>query len=198
VDDDRAVRGKLERLVGETELGLRAFPTAAEFLEAYEPGAPACLLLEVALRDMSGLDLQAELRRRGLEIATVFLSLRTDVRTVVRAMQQGAFDFLEKPITDRALLDCVRRAIEHDRALRARDAEGAARRRALGTLSRRECEVMELLVEGKANKQIADVLGLRVRTVEGHRARVMAKLQAASLTDLVRITLATESPRRGA
>jgi RNA polymerase sigma factor (sigma-70 family) len=150
------------------------------------------LILDVRLRGMSGLDLQAELNRRGLQVATIFLTGHADVPMAVRAMKNGAFDFLEKPFNDQELLDRVQQAIERDRKERSRDAERAEQQHRLEALTPREREVMEHLVEGRANKETADALGLSVRTVEGHRARLMEKLGANSLAELVRIKLAID------
>lgn len=192
VDDDPASRDPLRWLLESVELKVMAFPSATEFLDAYDPSTPGCLILDVRLRGMSGLDLQAELNQRGVQVATIFLTGHADVPMAVRAMKNGAFDFLEKPFNDQALLDRVQQAIERDRKERSRDAERAEQQHRLEALTPREREVMELLVEGRANKETADALGLSVRTVEGHRARLMEKLGANSLADLVRIKLAID------
>jgi two-component system, LuxR family, response regulator FixJ len=192
VDDDPASRDPLRWLLESVELKVVSFASAAEFLDGYDPRTPGCLILDVRLRGMSGLDLQAELNRRGLAVATIFLTGHADVPMAVRAMKNGALDFLEKPFNDQMLLDRVQQAIERDRNARAREAEREEQQRRLEALTPREREVMELLVEGKANKEVADVLGLSVRTVEGHRARLMEKLGVNSLADLVRIKLGTE------
>ena len=192
VDDDPASRDPLRWLLESVELKVMAFPDATEFLDAYDPGTPGCLILDVRLRGMSGLDLQAELNRRGLQVATIFLTGHADVPMAVRAMKNGAFDFLEKPFNDQELLDRVQQAIERDRKERSRDAERAEQQHRLEALTPREREVMEHLVEGRANKETADALGLSVRTVEGHRARLMEKLGANSLAELVRIKLAID------
>ena len=192
VDDDPASRDPLRWLLESVELKVVSFASAAEFLDGYDPRTPGCLILDVRLRGMSGLDLQAELNRRGLAVATIFLTGHADVPMAVQAMKNGAFDFLEKPFNDQMLLDRVQQAIERDRNARARESEREEQQRRLEALTPREREVMELLVEGKANKEVADVLGLSVRTVEGHRARLMEKLGVNSLADLVRIKLGTE------
>jgi two-component system, LuxR family, response regulator FixJ len=192
VDDDPASRDPLRWLLESVELRVMAFPSATEFLDAYDPSTPGCLILDVRLRGMSGLDLQAELNRRGVQVATIFLTGHADVPMAVRAMKNGAFDFLEKPFNDQMLLDRVQQAIERDRKERSRDAERAEQQHRLEALTPREREVMELLVEGRANKETADALGLSVRTVEGHRARLMEKLGANSLAELVRIKLAID------
>jgi RNA polymerase sigma factor (sigma-70 family) len=191
VDDDPASRDPLRWLLESVELKVVSFASAGEFLDGYDPRTPGCLILDVRLRGMSGLDLQAELNRRGLAVATIFLTGHADVPMAVQAMKNGAFDFLEKPFNDQMLLDRVQQAIERDRNARAREAEREEQQQRLEALTPREREVMELLVEGKANKEVADVLGLSVRTVEGHRARLMEKLGVNSLADLVRIKLGT-------
>jgi RNA polymerase sigma factor (sigma-70 family) len=193
VDDDPASRDPLRWLLESVDLKVVTFASAGEFLEQYDPRTPGCLILDVRLRGMSGLDLQAELNRRKLAVATIFLTGHADVPMAVGAMKAGAFDFLEKPFNDQMLLDRVQQAIERDRNARAREAEREEQQRRLEALTPREREVMKLLVEGKANKEAADALGLSVRTVEGHRARLMEKLGANSLADLVRIELGTEA-----
>jgi RNA polymerase sigma factor (sigma-70 family) len=191
VDDDPASRDPLRFLLESVELKVITFASAGEFLDAFDPQTPGCLILDVRLRGMSGLDLQAELNRRGLAVATIFLTGHADVPMAVRAMKNGAFDFLEKPFNDQELLDRVQQAIERDRNARVREAERAEQQHRLEALTPREREVMDLLVEGRANKEAADALGLSVRTIEGHRARLMEKLGANSLADLVRIRLGT-------
>lgn len=192
VDGDPAERTRLRRWAAASGLLLRSFRSGRDFLRAYDPDTPGCLLLEGRLPDMSGLELHCELRHRGIDFPTIFLSSRPDIPTVVRAMREGALDFLEKPVDRAILLDRTRQAIEHDHTIRARAVERAERQRRLRALTPRESEVMDLLVAGNANKEIAHTLGLSVRTVEGHRARVMAKLGVGSLTELVRIKLALE------
>jgi len=189
VDDDAAVRDSLKWLI--ESVGLRVLPcvNAQAFLDAYEPSSPGCLVLDVRLRGMSGLDLQAELARLEIGIPTIIITGHGDVAMAVRAMKMGAIDFIEKPFNDQELLDRIQRAIDADLAARRGGQEREQISALLATLSPREREVMDLLVLGKANKEVADQLGLSTRTVEGHRARLMEKLACTSLAELVRLSL---------
>jgi RNA polymerase sigma factor (sigma-70 family) len=190
VDDDAAVRDGLRFLVESVELRVESCASAQAFLEAYDPSRPGCLVLDVRLRGMSGLELQAELSKRGISIPTIIITGHGDVPMAVRAMKMGAVDFVEKPFNDQQLLDRIQQAIDTDRERRRGGEERAQLQSLLATLSPREREVMDLLVVGKANKEVAEHLGLSTRTVEGHRARLMEKLGCESLAELVRISLA--------
>lgn len=189
VDDDASVRDALRFLVESVDLRVEACASAQAFLEAYDGSAPGCLVLDVRLRGMSGLDLQAELGRRGIQIPTIIVTGHGDVPMAVRAMKMGAIDFVEKPFNEQQLLDRIQQAIDVDREHRRNGEERAHLQSLLTTLSPREREVMDLLVLGKANKEVAEHLGLSTRTVEGHRARLMEKLGCESLAELVRISL---------
>jgi len=191
VDDDASVRDGLQWLIESVGLRVEPYPSAQAFLEAFDDSVPACLVLDVRLRGMSGLDLQAELANRGVALPTIIITGHGDVPMAVRAMKLGAVDFVEKPFNDQALLDRIQQAIDADRERRRDSAERAQLAALLASLSPREREVMDLLVVGKANKEVADVLGLSTRTVEGHRARVMEKLGCQSLAELVRISMLT-------
>ncbi|MEW6271707.1 MAG: response regulator [Thermodesulfobacteriota bacterium] len=194
VDDDAAVRDGLRFLVESVDLRVESCASAQAFLDAYDASRPGCLVLDVRLRGMSGLDLQDELAKRGVSIPTIIITGHGDVPMAVRAMKMGAVDFVEKPFNDQQLLDRIQQAIDKDRD-RRRDGEERAHMQArLATLSPREREVMDLLVVGKANKEVAEHLGLSTRTVEGHRARLMEKLGCESLAELVRISLACAPP----
>ncbi len=193
VDDDDAVRDGLKWLIESVDLQVAPCPNAQTFLEAYDGSRPGCLVLDVRLRGMSGLDLQAELARREISIPTIVVTGHGDVPMAVRAMKLGAIDFVEKPFNDQELLERIQKAIEGDLEARRGDRERAEACALLATLSPREREVLDLLVLGKANKEVADQLGLSTRTVEGHRARLMEKLACGSLAELVRLSLRAAS-----
>jgi FixJ family two-component response regulator len=189
VDDDDAVRGSLRLLIRSVGLPAQVHASAQEFLSAYDPQDPGCLLLDVRMPGMSGLDLQQELNRRGATIPVVFITGHGDVPMAVEAMQQGAFDFLQKPFRDQDLLDRVQRALARDAESRGRLAARAEIHARRATLTPREVEVMGLITRGKANKVIGADLGVSQRTVEIHRAHVMEKMRASSLAELVRMVL---------
>jgi FixJ family two-component response regulator len=189
VDDDAPVRDGLKWLIESVGLTTQTFGSAREFLEACSPDQPGCLVLDVRLPGMSGLELQAEMVRRGISLPIIVISGHADVPMAVRALKMGAFDFFEKPISDQVLLDRVQQAIQGDLEARSRCVERAELLARVETLTARERQVMELLIDGKANKEVADALGLSTRTVEGHRAHLMEKLAVRSLADIVRIGL---------
>jgi len=189
VDDDPAVRDSLRWLLQSVDLAVETFATGEEFLRAYDPARPGCLVLDVRMPGMSGLRLQDELAAHGITLPIIILTGYAEVQTAVRAMKTGAFDFIEKPYSDEQLLDRIHHAIETDRRGREADglrAEVAAR---FALLTPREREVMELVTAGKANKVIAAELGLSPKTVEVHRAAVMDKMGADSVAKLVRLEL---------
>jgi len=187
VDDDAAVRRSLRLLLDTVGLHSECYPSAVRFLEAYDENRCGCLLLDVRMPSMSGLDLQARLTERGSTLPIIFLTANADVPLAVRAMQAGAFDFLEKPFNDQELIDRVHLALERDARSRRESRGRDEVRGTLGRLTPREREVLELIVEGQANKIVAARLGISERTVEIHRARVMGKMEAASLAHLVRL-----------
>jgi two-component system response regulator FixJ len=189
VDDDRAMRDSLRWLLESVGLTVRTYSTAAAFLREYEPAQPGCLVLDVRMPGMSGLDLQAELVRRGAGLPTIVVTGHAEVPMAVRAVKAGAVDFIEKPFSDQLLLDRVRQALEIDRLEReVRHRREEARRR-LESLTAREREVLGLVAAGKANKEIAASLGLSPKTVEVHRAHVMSKMAVDSLAELIRVAL---------
>ncbi len=189
VDDDEAVRDSLGMLLESVGHQAKLFGSANDFLDSIDAVHPGCLILDVRLPGMSGLDLQRELTVRGVEIPIVFITGHGDVPMAVRALQEGAVDFLEKPFKEQDLLDRVSQALRiSDRRLRRED-ETAAINRRLETLTPREREVLQLVVEGAANKVIAGRLGTSRRTIEIHRAKVMHKMEADSLAHLVRMVL---------
>ncbi|MDD5557892.1 MAG: LuxR C-terminal-related transcriptional regulator [bacterium] len=188
VDDDPSMRRSLARLLSSAGIEARIFAAAGEFLACERPDCPACLLLDVKLGGKSGLDLQDEMARRGIALPIIFISGHGTVPTSVRAMKAGAADFLEKPFDRAALLAAVRQAFEEDsRARRERAAADEVARR-IASLTPRERQVLELVVAGKPNKQIAADLGIAEKTVKVHRARVMEKMRASSLAELVRLS----------
>ena len=189
VDDDEAVRNSLRFLMRSVGLHGQAFDSAVNFLKTYDPRQPGCLLLDVRMPGMSGLDLQQELNRRGATIPVIFITGHGDVSMAVAAMQCGAFDFLQKPFRDQDLLDRVQRAMARDAESRGRLAARAEIKARLATLTPREAEVMRLVTSGKANKVVGAELGVSQRTVEIHRAHVMEKMRAGSLAELVRMAL---------
>jgi FixJ family two-component response regulator len=194
VDDDEAVRSSVRLLIRSVGLQAQVYASAHDFLATYDPRHPGCLLLDVRMPGMSGLELQQELNRRGATIPVVFISGHGDVPMAVEAMQQGAFDFLQKPFRDQDLLDRVQRALARDAESRSRLAARAEIKTRLATLTPRETEVLQLVTRGKANKVVGAELGVSQRTVEIHRAHVMEKMNASSLAELVRMVLDSEDP----
>jgi FixJ family two-component response regulator len=189
VDDDEAVRSSLQLLLKSLGLPAVTHASAAEFLAAYAPEQPGCVILDVRMPGMSGIEMQDELNRRGAVIPVIFITGHGDVPMAVEAMQQGAFDFLQKPFHEQDLIDRVRRALANDLANRARLDEIARIRAHVAALTPREKQVLRLVTQGKPNKVIAGDLGLSQRTVEIHRAHLMQKMEASSLAQLVRMTM---------
>jgi FixJ family two-component response regulator len=192
VDDDEGARNSLRFLLKSVGLPGETFASAQEFLAAYCPEQPGCLVLDVRMPGMSGLELQQELNRRGAVIPVVFVTGHGDVPMAVEAIQQGAFDFVQKPYREQELLDRIQRALVKDRANRAALEERDRIRARLASLTPREREVMALMTRGKPNKVMAAELGLSQRTVEIHRAHVMEKSGASSIAQLVRMALDSE------
>ncbi len=193
VDDDEAFRDSLCWLIESAGYGVESFASAGEFLASCRPGAAVCLVLDIRMPGMSGIELQEELIRRGHTLPVVFVTGHGDVPMAVNAIKKGALDFIEKPFKDRALLALIESAARLDRAAlldSARRHSAAAR---VAALTRREREVMELVVAGRMNKVIAGALGISVKTVEAHRAKVMEKLGASSVAELVQIVLSSRS-----
>ena len=187
VDDEAAVRKALSRLLRSAEIEAVVFASAADFLAAHDSSAPGCLLLDVSMPGLNGLELQQALTARGSNLPIIFLSGHADVPISVQAMKDGATDFLTKPVLDEVLLTAVRVAFERDRATRIARAELADIAARLATLTRREREVLDHVVDGQLNKQIAGDLGTVEQTIKVHRARVMEKMKVQSLAELVRL-----------
>jgi two-component system response regulator FixJ len=197
VDDDEGVRNSLRFLLKSVGLDTRALASASEFLDIYQPAQPGCLVLDVRMPGMSGLELQQQLNLRGAVIPVIFITGHGDIPIAVEAMQQGAFDFLQKPFRDQDLIDRIQRALGRDARNRAALAQHAKIRERLESLTPREREVLALMARGKPNKVMAAELGVSQRTVEIHRARVMEKSGAASLAQLVRMVMDLEQERAG-
>jgi FixJ family two-component response regulator len=187
IDDDRQVRDGLHSLIRSIGLRAMSFASAQEFLEAKRPDAPACLILDVRMPGLSGLDLQLKLSDGDLQLPIIFITGHGDIPMSVRAMKEGAHEFLTKPIRSQDLLEAVQKAIASDRILRRERAELREIRARFQSLTPREKEVLDLVVAGLLNKQVADRLGTSELTVKTHRAHLMEKTGADSLAHLVRM-----------
>jgi two-component system response regulator FixJ len=189
VDDDAAVRQGLRFMLRVAEYDVEAFPSARSFLENYDPRRGGCLLLDVQMPQMTGLDLQQQLNVRGWRIPVIFITGHGTVPLAIAAMKSGAFDFIEKPLREDSLLESIERALRwNDRAYEER-LERATLQVRMALLTPREREVFELVAAGEPNKVIARHLGISFRTVELHRAHIVEKLQARSLSDLIRMAI---------
>jgi FixJ family two-component response regulator len=187
IDDDRMIREGMQSLIRSVGLRVETFASARDFLVAKRPDAPACLVLDVRMPDVSGLDLQRKLSEASIQIPIIFMTGHGDIPMTVRAMKEGAHEFLTKPVRGQDLLDAVQKAISSDRDLRKERAEMSGIRTRFDSLTPREKEVLDLVVAGLLNKQIADELGASELTIKTHRAHVMQKTQADSLAHLVRM-----------
>jgi RNA polymerase sigma factor (sigma-70 family) len=194
VDDDQAVARSLRWLIETVRLQVETFASAQAFLDGYDAAKPGCLVLDVRMPGMSGLELQERLAaRRCYHVPIIFITGHGDVQMAVRAVQAGAFDFVEKPFNDQDLLDRIQRAIAHDAGQRGKEAQRAQLKALFAGLTPREREVLDLVVEGLSNKAIANALGLSAKTVEVHRAKVMEKLHARSISDLVKMAMQNQA-----
>ena len=187
IDDDPLYRASAERLVRSVGFSVQGFESARDFLSSRRPNVPSCLVLDVRLPGLSGLDLQRELAEAGVHIPIIFVTGHGDIPMSVQAMKAGAVEFLTKPFRDQDFLDGIRHAIARDRIARRQHARNVDLRQRYQSLSPREREVFKCVVSGILNKQIADVLGTTERTIKFHRGRILQKMQGKSLADLVRM-----------
>jgi FixJ family two-component response regulator len=194
VDDDPGIRDSVTWLFQSVGLPVETYGSAQTFLDTYVPSRPGCLILDVRLPGMGGLDLLEALRRRGATLPVIVVTAFGEVHSAVRAMKGGAIDVMEKPTRDQVLLDRVQQALELDRRTRATLASRAEAAARYARLSKRELEVLALIIGGKANKVIATDLKLSPKTVEAHRAAIMRKLGVHSIAELVRIVMLAEDP----
>lgn len=185
VDDDTSIREVLAWLMQSNRIAVKCYASAAAFLAEFKPDSPGCMILDLYLPGMSGLDLQQYLIRHGITMPVIFLSGRGDIGKAVEAVKQGAVDFIEKPFDYKRILMTVRECMQRDAAMRAtRSAKDAFKVR-METLTQREKEVMDYVVAGQTNREIAEILGISVKTVEAHRSRLMEKLDVDSVAALV-------------
>jgi FixJ family two-component response regulator len=197
VDDDASVRRAIQRLVESVGLRAELFGSVQEFLHSQDRDSANCLVLDIRLPGMSGLEFQRELAAAGINTPIVFITGHADIPMTVRAMKGGAVEFLTKPFRDQDLLDAIQKALEQDRSRRAEEAEVSKLRGRLESLTPREREVLPWVVSGLPNKQIADALGASEATIKVHRSQLMRKMGAPSLADLVRMSdkLGVASPK---
>lgn len=188
VDDDKAICESLRLLIGDIGLEVRTFTDAHQFLAGYDPSQPGCLVLDVRMSGMSGLELQSRLRELGMRIPIIIITGHADVPMAVEAMKAGAVDFIEKPFRDQVLLDSIQRALALDLRTRRHNQEQQNVQSRMRLLTPREREVMDCLIAGKSNKAIAFELGISQKTVDFHRANILEKAGVGTVVELVRLT----------
>ncbi len=195
VDDDEAVRDSLQWLLEGSNYLVRCFDSAEVFLARYDPREVACLLVDIRMDGMSGLELQDRLLERGSPLPIAFITGHGDVPMAVNTMKKGALDFIQKPFDEKALLGLVERMLENAEQAFAEHQQAATREAMLAKLTSREAQLLERIVAGRLNKQIADDLGISIKTVEAHRASIMEKLNANTVADLLKIALGQNAPK---
>ena len=197
IDDDASVRSALKSLIRSVGLEVEGFASGQEFLDFSRPDLPGCIVLDVRLPGISGLDFHKALIKAAIQLPVIFITAHGDVPMSVRAMKAGAVEFLTKPFRDQDLLDAIQLALNEDRMRRQQEGEISELRERFETLTVRERELLALVVSGKPNKQIADAIGISEFTVKVHRANVTRKMQAESLADLVRMTVRLDVSPKG-
>jgi FixJ family two-component response regulator len=190
VDDDEAVRDSLQWLLEGKDYRVRCFDSAETFLSRYDPREIACLIVDIRMGGMTGLELQDRLIERKSPLPIVFITGHGDVPMAVNTMKKGALDFIQKPFNEEELLNLVERMLDHAREAFAGHQQAASRDALLAKLTSREAQVLERIVAGRLNKQIADDLGISIKTVEAHRANIMEKLEVTTVADLMKVALA--------
>ena len=195
VDDDEAVRDSLQWLLEGKDYRVRCFDSAESFLARFDPREVACLITDIRMDGMSGLELQDKLLERKSPLPIVFITGHGDVPMAVNTMKKGAMDFIQKPFKEDQLVPLVERMLEQARALFTEHQQAASRDALLAKLTGREAQVLERIVAGRLNKQIADDLGISIKTVEAHRANIMEKLGATTVADLLKIALGQNAPK---
>ncbi|WP_333707003.1 response regulator transcription factor [Ottowia beijingensis] len=195
VDDDEAVRDSVQWLLEGQDFRVRCFESAEVFLARYDPREVACLIVDIRMDGMSGLELQDRLLERKSPLPIAFITGHGDVPLAVDTMKKGAMDFIQKPFKEDQLVPLVERMLEQARALFTEHQQAASRDALLAKLTGREAQVLERIVAGRLNKQIADDLGISIKTVEAHRANIMEKLGASTVADLLKIALGQNAPK---